>query len=83
MGLAQGASLDNTIVLREGGEVINADGLRHPDELIRHKMLDAIGDLALSQGQLLARFEGVNSGHAANNQLLRALFSDSTAYEII
>lgn len=82
-GLARGASLNNTIVLKEGGEVMNEDGLRHPDEFIRHKMLDAIGDFALSQGRILARFEGTNSGHATNNQLLRALFADTTAWEII
>jgi len=78
-GLAQGASLDNTIVIKEG-QIMNDGGLRFPDEFIRHKMLDAIGDFALAGAPILGHFIGVNSGHALNNQLLRALFADKSAW---
>lgn len=80
-GLAKGASLKNTIVIGEAG-VMNEDGLRHDNEFIRHKVLDAVGDLALAGGVLCAHFDGINSGHALNNQILRALFADPTAWEI-
>lgn len=79
-GLAQGASLDNTVVIKEGGAVMNEEGLRFSDEFVRHKMLDAIGDLALAGGTILGHFIGINSGHALNNQLLRALFADKSAW---
>jgi UDP-3-O-[3-hydroxymyristoyl] N-acetylglucosamine deacetylase len=78
-GLAQGASLDNTVVIQDG-EIMNAEGLRYDDEFVRHKTLDAIGDLALAGSPLLGQFEGHNSGHGLNNQLLRALFADSSAW---
>jgi len=78
-GMAQGASLENTIVIKDG-QVMNEEGLRFSDEFIRHKMLDAIGDLALAGAPLVGHFVGVNSGHALNNQLLRAFFSDKTAW---
>jgi len=78
-GLAQGASLDNTIVIKDG-KVMNEDGLRFNDEFVRHKMLDAIGDFALAGAPILGNFIGVNSGHALNNQLLRALFADESAW---
>lgn len=78
-GLAKGASLENTIVFNENG-VMNEDGLRHEDELIRHKMLDAIGDLALANFRIIGHFDGYNSGHSLNNNLLRALFADSSAW---
>lgn len=76
-GLAQGASLDNTVVIKEG-KVMNEDGLRFNDELVRHKMLDAVGDFALAGMPILGHFVGVNSGHALNNQLLRVLFADKS-----
>jgi UDP-3-O-[3-hydroxymyristoyl] N-acetylglucosamine deacetylase len=79
MGLAQGSSLDNTVVLKDG-VVMNEGGLRFSDEFIRHKMLDAVGDLALSGVRILGHFHGVNSGHSLNNQLLRALFADESAW---
>jgi UDP-3-O-[3-hydroxymyristoyl] N-acetylglucosamine deacetylase len=79
LGLAQGASLDNTIVIGETG-ILNEDGLRYDDEFVRHKVLDALGDLALAGGRLLAHFDGTNSGHALNNKILRALFSDPAAW---
>jgi UDP-3-O-[3-hydroxymyristoyl] N-acetylglucosamine deacetylase len=78
-GLAQGASLDNTVVIKEG-QVMNEEGLRFADEFVRHKMLDAIGDLALAGAPILGHFMGVNSGHGLNNQLLRALFADDSAW---
>ncbi len=79
MNLAKGASLDNTLALDDSG-VINRDRQRFADEFVRHKILDAIGDMALAGAPLIARFEGVKSGHATNNALLRALFSDPENY---
>lgn len=79
IGLAKGASLENTLVFNENG-LMNEEGLRHDDELIRHKMLDAIGDLALANVRIVGLFEGHNSGHTLNNNLLRALFADQTAW---
>lgn len=82
MGLGRGASLENTLAI-EGDEVLNKDLMRFPDEFVRHKILDAIGDMALAGGRLIARFEGVKSGHATNNAVLRALFADPSCYEIV
>ena len=82
MNLARGASLDNTLALDETG-VINKDRQRFADEFVRHKILDAIGDMALAGAPLLARFEGVRSGHGLNNRLLRALFADPANYEMV
>ncbi len=78
-GLARGASLENTLAI-DGENVINADLMRFPDEFVRHKILDAIGDLALAGAPIIGRFEGRRSGHALNNQLLRALFADPANY---
>jgi UDP-3-O-[3-hydroxymyristoyl] N-acetylglucosamine deacetylase len=80
LNLARGASLENTLALDENG-VVNRDRMRFADEFVRHKILDAIGDMALAGSPLLARFEGVRSGHATNNALLRALFSDPANYQ--
>lgn len=79
-GLALGGSLENAIVMDEY-RVLNAEGLRLPDEFVRHKVLDAIGDLYLAGHPLLAAFSAHKSGHAMNNRLLRALFADSRAWE--
>jgi len=79
MGLGRGASLENTLAI-EGDTVLNKDLMRFPDEFVRHKILDAIGDMALAGAPLLARFEGVKSGHATNNAVLRALFADPANY---
>lgn len=79
-GLAKGGSLDNAIVVGHDG-VMNEDGLRFDDEFVRHKALDAIGDLYLAGAPIIGRFEGVCSGHAANNKLVRALLADETAWE--
>lgn len=79
MKLALGASLDNTLALDDTG-VINRERQRFPDEFVRHKILDAIGDMALAGAPLIARFEGRKSGHGTNNALLRALFGDPTQF---
>jgi UDP-3-O-[3-hydroxymyristoyl] N-acetylglucosamine deacetylase len=73
-GLARGGSLE-TVVVIEGDEVLNPEGLRRPDEFVRHKMLDAIGDLYLLGAPLLGRYEGVCAGHELNNALVRALLA--------
>jgi len=80
MDLAKGASLANTLALDDSG-VINRERQRFADEFVRHKILDAIGDMALAGAPLIARFEGRRSGHATNNALLKALFADSSQYE--
>jgi UDP-3-O-[3-hydroxymyristoyl] N-acetylglucosamine deacetylase len=79
-GLALGGGLDNAVVLDEY-RVLNAEGLRFADEFIRHKLLDAVGDLYLLGRPLLGAFSAHKSGHALNNRLLRALLADATAYE--
>jgi UDP-3-O-[3-hydroxymyristoyl] N-acetylglucosamine deacetylase len=80
MDLAKGASLANTLALDDHG-VVNREHQRFADEFVRHKILDAIGDLALAGAPVIARFEGRKSGHSTNNALLRALFSDPRNYE--
>ena len=80
-GLALGGGLDNALVLDEF-RLLNADGLRFTDEFIRHKLLDAIGDLYLLGRPLLGAFTAHKSGHALNNRLLRVLVSDTTAWEM-
>ncbi len=81
-GLAQGGSLDNAIVMDEY-RVLNADGLRYADEFVKHKVLDAIGDLYVVGHPLLAAFVAHKSGHALNNALLRALLADQTAWAMV
>ncbi len=78
-GLAQGGSLDNAVVVDEA-RVLNPGGLRMQDEFARHKLLDAVGDLALAGAPLAGRFIGHRSGHCLNNRLLRALFADASAW---
>ena len=78
--LGLGGSMENAIVLDEF-RVLNEDGLRFADEFVRHKILDAIGDLYLSGGQILGAYEGYKSGHALNNKLARALLADASAWE--
>ena len=82
MGLARGGSLENAIVMDEY-RILNADGLRYEDEFVRHKILDAIGDLYLVGYPLLAGYTAHKSGHALNNDLLRALLAQPDAYEIV
>ena len=78
-GLAKGGSLNNAVVV-SGDEILNEDGLRFEDEFVRHKMLDAVGDLYLAGAPIIGCFTGARSGHAANNALLRALFADREAW---
>lgn len=82
MGLGQGASLENTIVI-DGDRILNEDGLRFDDEFVRHKILDAIGDLHLAGAPILGRFLAKKSGHALTNQLLRKLFDSEDAWEFV
>jgi UDP-3-O-[3-hydroxymyristoyl] N-acetylglucosamine deacetylase len=79
VGLARGGSLDNAIVI-SGDTVMNEGGLRYTDEFVRHKLLDAVGDLYLAGGPFIGRFHGSRAGHALNNKLLRALFADADAW---
>ena len=79
-GYAKGASLDNAVAISPNG-VMNDGGLRYPDELARHKVLDVIGDLALAGAPILGAFQGYRSGHRLNNLLLRALFADESAWQ--
>ena len=80
--LALGASVSNAIVFGKE-KILNEEGLRFNDEIVKHKMLDAIGDLYLLGGNLIGQFSGYKSGHALNNQLLRKIISDSDAYEVV
>jgi UDP-3-O-[3-hydroxymyristoyl] N-acetylglucosamine deacetylase len=82
IGLARGGSLENAIVMDEY-RILNPDGLRYDNEFVRHKILDAIGDLYLIGHPLLAAYTAHKSGHALNNQLLRALLAQPEAYEIV
>ena len=79
-GFAKGGSLENAVVV-SGDKVLNEGGLRYEDEFVRHKILDAVGDLYLAGAPIIGKFEGVYSGHATNNALLRALFADPEAWK--
>lgn len=81
-GLALGGTLENAVVF-DGGQVLSPGGLRHEDEPVRHKMLDAVGDLALAGGPVLGRYVGERAGHALTNRLLRALFADPSSYALV
>ncbi|MEE8056564.1 MAG: UDP-3-O-acyl-N-acetylglucosamine deacetylase [Pseudomonadales bacterium] len=81
-GLAQGGSVDNAIVVDEY-RILNEDGLRYEDEFVKHKVLDAIGDLYLLGNSLIGEFKAHKSGHALNNTLLRALIADTDAWEVV
>lgn len=78
-GLALGGTLENAVVF-EGEKVLSPGGLRHSDEPVRHKMLDALGDLALAGAPILGRYTGVRAGHALTNRLLRKLFATPGAW---
>jgi len=80
--LALGGSLDNAVVV-DDYRVLNEDGLRYADEFVKHKILDSIGDLYLLGRSLIGAFSGYKSGHALNNQLLRALLSDQKSWELV
>lgn len=81
-GLGLGGNLNNAIVLDEES-VLNEGGLRFPDEFVRHKILDAIGDLYIVGHQIIGAFEGYRSGHAINNQLLRKLLNNPESWEFV
>jgi UDP-3-O-[3-hydroxymyristoyl] N-acetylglucosamine deacetylase len=81
-GLARGGSLDNAIVLDEF-RVLNTDGLRYEDEFVKHKVLDAIGDLYMLGHPLLGSYAAYKSGHGLNNKLIRALLADASAWEYV
>ncbi|MFO1059833.1 MAG: UDP-3-O-acyl-N-acetylglucosamine deacetylase [Dongiaceae bacterium] len=81
-GLARGASLDNAVVVN-GAEIMNGDGLRYRDEFVRHKLVDAIGDLYLAGAPIVGRFLGWRSGHKHNHRLLRTLLADETAWRYV
>lgn len=80
--LARGGSLDNAIVV-DDFRIVNEDGLRYEDEFVKHKVLDAIGDLYLLGHSLIGEFTGFKSGHALNNQLLRTLLANQDAWEMV
>jgi UDP-3-O-[3-hydroxymyristoyl] N-acetylglucosamine deacetylase len=79
LGLALGGSLDNAVVV-SGDSILNEDGLRYEDEFVRHKILDSIGDLYLAGSPIIGHFHGWRSGHALNNQLLKTLLADPSAW---
>jgi UDP-3-O-[3-hydroxymyristoyl] N-acetylglucosamine deacetylase len=81
-GLARGGSFENAVVF-DGDQVLSPGGLRHADEPVRHKMLDAVGDLALAGGPILGRYVGIRAGHALTNQLLRRLFAEPDAFVVV
>lgn len=81
-GLARGGSLENAVVV-DGAIVLTPGGFRHSDEAVRHKMLDALGDLALAGAPILGRYSGIRSGHAMTNRLLHALFADPLAFRLV
>jgi UDP-3-O-[3-hydroxymyristoyl] N-acetylglucosamine deacetylase len=81
-GLGRGGNMDNVIVV-DDYRVLNAEGLRYDDEFVKHKILDAIGDLHIAGKPLLASYTAFKSGHALNNRLLRKLLADESAYDIV
>ena len=82
-GLALGGAPGENAVVFDGDRVVSPGGLRHADEPVRHKMLDALGDLALACGPILGRYTGVRAGHAMTNAVLRALFARPDAYRVV
>ena len=83
MGLALGSSLENSVVIGDDNRVINMEGLRWPDEFVRHKTLDAVGDLALAGAPFLGLYRSHRGGHKVNAMALKALLSDASAYDIV
>ncbi len=82
-GLALGSALENTVVVGEDHRVINVEGLRFPDEFVRHKALDAMGDLALAGARFIGCFRSYRGGHKLNSEVLKRLLSDRSAFEIV
>jgi len=79
MGLGRGGGLENAVIV-DNGRILNPGGLRHPDEFVRHKMLDAVGDLALAGAPVIGCYTGIKAGHEMSNLLLRKLFSCPEAW---
>ena len=82
-GFALGSSLENSVVIGDDHRIINMEGLRYPDEFVRHKMLDALGDLALAGGRFIGWFRSYRGGHKLNAAALSRLLSDSSAYQMV
>ncbi len=82
LGFAKGGNLENAIVVDEN-KVLNTNGLRYKDEFVRHKILDLIGDLSLSGCYIKGKFTAYKCGHASNNEILRAIFADTSSYKIL
>jgi UDP-3-O-[3-hydroxymyristoyl] N-acetylglucosamine deacetylase len=82
-GFALGSSLENTVAIGDDGRVINMEGLRFEDEFVRHKMLDAVGDLSLAGARFIGEFRSFRGGHKLNAMALRQLLSDRSAFEIV
>ena len=82
MGLARGGSLDNAIVV-DDFSILNPDGLRFPDEFVRHKILDAIGDISLFGHPVVGHLKAVKTGHALNQKLVKAVLADPSSYDIV
>ena len=81
IGLARGGSMENAVVI-DGDRVLNPEGLRRPDEFVRHKALDAVGDLYVLGAPIIGRFEGVLAGHGLNNAVVRALIANPAAWRV-
>ncbi|MBD8650715.1 UDP-3-O-acyl-N-acetylglucosamine deacetylase [Rhizobium sp. CFBP 13726] len=82
-GYALGSSLENSVVISDDETVVNVEGLRYQDEFVRHKTLDAVGDLALAGAQFIGCYRSYRGGHKMNANALKALLNDPTAYEIV
>jgi UDP-3-O-[3-hydroxymyristoyl] N-acetylglucosamine deacetylase len=82
-GYALGSSLENSVVISDDDSVVNVEGLRYKDEFVRHKTLDAVGDLALAGAQFIGCYRSYRGGHKMNANALKALLSDPTAYEVV
>jgi UDP-3-O-[3-hydroxymyristoyl] N-acetylglucosamine deacetylase len=81
IGLARGGTMENAVVI-DGDRVLNPEGLRRPDEFVRHKALDAVGDLYVLGAPIIGRFEGVLAGHGLNNAIVRALIANPAAWRV-
>ena len=82
-GFALGSSLENSVVIGDDNKIINPEGLRYVDEFVRHKTLDAIGDLALAGAPILGCFRSYRGGHKLNSMVLKALLSDASAFDFV